>query len=92
LSYGYKNAIMTFFTKYGPAPCDKIVTQNTRPSFPFTLFPPFGEGLGTRLPVDVVRVWPARLIELVESICRDSTDAQYMLIQGFMTNNTPSAT
>jgi len=32
---------MTFFMKYGPAPCDKNCHQ--------TLFPRFGEGLGTRL-------------------------------------------
>jgi len=41
---GYKNAIMTFFTKYGPAPCDKNCRSDHQ-----TLFPLFGEGLGTRL-------------------------------------------
>ena len=35
---------MTFFTKYGPAPCDKNCRSEHQ-----TLFPLFGEGLGTRL-------------------------------------------
>jgi len=35
---------MTFFTKYGPAPCDKNCRSEHQ-----TLFPRFGEGLGTRL-------------------------------------------
>ena len=40
----FKNAIMTFYTKYDPAPCDKKYQ---------TLFPLFGEGLGTRLRLSV---------------------------------------
>jgi len=39
---------MTFFTKYGPAPCDKNCRSDHQ-----TLFPLFGEGLGTRLGCDV---------------------------------------
>ena len=35
---------MTFFTKYGPAPCDKNCRSEHQ-----TLFPLFGEGLGTGL-------------------------------------------
>ena len=35
---------MTFFTKYGPAHCDKNCRSEHQ-----TLFPLFGEGLGTRL-------------------------------------------
>ena len=37
---------MTFFTKYGPAPCDKNCRSEHQMQ---TLFPRFGEGLGTRL-------------------------------------------
>ena len=35
---------MTFFTKYGPAPCDKKCCSDHQ-----TLFLHFGEGLGMRL-------------------------------------------
>ena len=35
------NAIITFFTPFNPAPCDRNVAQNTRPSFRF-----LGEGSG----------------------------------------------
>ena len=37
--------IHTFFMKYGPTPCDKKCRSEYH-----TLFPFFGEGLGTRLP------------------------------------------
>ena len=53
MSSGYKNAIMTFFTKYGPTPCDK-----NRCSEHQTLFPLFGEGLGTRLKETVCSLVP----------------------------------
>jgi len=41
LTSGFKNAIMTFFTKYGPAPCDKKCRSEHQ-----TLFLLFGLLLG----------------------------------------------
>ena len=41
------NAIMTFFTQFDPAPCDKKSRSERQ-----TLFPLFGEGLGMRLSRD----------------------------------------
>ena len=43
---GECNNLITFFTPFDPAPCDKNVTQNTRPD-PLSAFR--GRGLGTRL-------------------------------------------
>ena len=44
LNTRFKNTIMTFFTKYSSTPCDKKCCSEHP-----TLFPLFGEGLGTRL-------------------------------------------
>ena len=49
------NAIITFFTPFDPAPCDKK-PQNTRPSFRFSgegSRDETREGLGTRLPIKI---------------------------------------
>jgi len=51
-SSGYKNAIMTFFTKYSTAPCDRKCRSEHQ-----TLFLFFGEGLGTKLSSHVAWEW-----------------------------------